>query len=81
MSIKYFDKDEFEKNNKNLVLIEDFGCSDDDLPKVYLNKDDNCYYARGYWHGPKYNFLRYAKIDFIDIDTWISNMRETLIKK
>jgi hypothetical protein len=81
MNVKYFKSDDFEKNNKNLVLIEDFGFIDENLPKVFLNKDDNCYYARGYWQGPKYNFLRYVKIDFIDIDIWISNMKKTLLKK
>jgi hypothetical protein len=81
MSIQYFIKEEFESNNINLKLIEDFGLSDEWSPKVYFNCVDQCYYARGNWAGPKCDILRYIKIDFIDIDEWISNMRETLKQK
>jgi len=81
MKIEYFDVEEFEKRNKNLRLVEDFSLLDNDAPKLYYNNDDNCYYAKGYWAGPKYNYLRYAKIDFINIDTWVANIKETFTKK
>ncbi len=80
MSIQYYSRNEFERSNLKLKLVEDFGLSDEWSPKVYFNFDDQCYYARGNWAGPKYDVLQYIKIDFIDVEVWITNMRNTLSK-
>ena len=78
MNSKFIDVTTFEKNNKNIKIVETFGEQPWEIT-VILNRDDGFYYAKGPFS--RWDSITYIKLVGIDneekLDNWVKKMKES----